>query len=220
MKGSKLMAAMVKRQEQPVERREGVRQRLLMRVAKLRCGSGEYPCVMHDVSETGTRLRMFGGHPVDTHMYLEMANGELFALERRWIEGDYAGFRFSSAIDVEDLILEPTDGARRPVRLRIGTEAHVIVDGVRRVANLVDLSRQGACIDPGTPFPVGSTLKLELPGHAPRFGYVCWRRHNRHGVAFQESFTFEQLSQLAIALQPFGGKALAPIDPVRFAKSA
>lgn len=220
MKGSKLMAAMVKRQEQPAERRDGERQRLLMRVAKLRGGSGEYPCVMHDVSETGTRLRLFGGHPADTHMYLEMANGELFALERRWIDGDYAGFRFSAPIDVEELILEPTDGARRAVRLRIGAEAHFIVDGVRRAANLVDLSRQGACLDPGEPFPVGSALKLELPGHAPRFGYVCWRRHNRHGVAFQEAFTLEQLAGLALALQPFGGEAPMPIEPAPLAKSA
>lgn len=214
------MAAMVKRQEQPVERREGARQRLLMRVAKLRCVSGEYPCVMQDVSEAGARLRLFGAHPPDTHMYLELANGELYALERRWIDGDHAGFRFSSAIDVEDLILEPTRGQRRPVRLRVTAAVDYIVGGARCPATLVDLSRQGACIDPGVQLPVGSSLRIELPGHAPRFGHVCWRRHYRHGVAFQEAFTLEALAHLAVALQPFAGLAAAPAEPVLHARSA
>lgn len=210
MKGSKLMAALVKRQEQPVERRDNARQRLLMRVAKLRCDSGEYPCVMHDVSEAGTRLRMFGGHPPDTHMYLELANGELFALERRWTDGDYAGFRFSSTIDVEELIAEPRDGMRRPVRLRIAASVDFLADGVRRPALLVDLSRQGACIETGLHLPVTSAIKLDLPGHPERFGYVCWRKQYRHGVAFQESFTLAELAGLAMRLQPFAAEATPP----------
>lgn len=218
MKGSKLMGAMVKRQEQPDERRDGTRQRLLMRVAKLRCGSGEYPCVMHDVSETGTRLRMFGGYPADTHMYLELANGELFALERRWIDGEFAGFRFSAPIDVEELISERSDGVRRPVRLRISAPVDMIADGVRRSASLVDLSRQGACIEAGLQLAVGSAIKLDLPGHAERFGYVCWRKHYRHGVAFQESFELVELAALASVLQPF--ETLVATTPDLALKSA
>ncbi len=214
------MAAMVKRQEQPAERREGARQRLLMRVAKLRCESGEYPCIMHDVSETGTRLRLLHAHPPDTHMYLELANGELFALERRWIDGDFAGFRFPGPIDVDELILEQSDGTRRPVRLRMGVPVDLVADGTRRSAQLVDLSRHGACVDLGERLAVGSSVRLELPGHAPRFAYVCWRRHCHHGLAFQEAFTLEALARLAVALQPFGQDSLAPVDPVPHARSA
>ena len=67
----------------PQDRRGGgARQRLMLRTAKLRCRSGEYACVVHDVSESGVKLRLFHDHPPEAHMFVELANGALFAVER------------------------------------------------------------------------------------------------------------------------------------------
>ena len=185
------------------ERREGTRQRLLMRVAKLRCASGEYPCILQDVSEMGARLRMFHAHPPDTHMFLELGDETLYAIERRWIDGDQAGYLFSSPVDTNDFVKEQKAPKRRPVRLRIQHPAQIVSSGERGHVVLVNLSAQGACIEAGRKLSVGTPLRIEIGGRASRFAHVCWRKDYRHGIAFQEAMPFQQFAELALALQPF-----------------
>lgn len=174
-----------------------------MRVAKLRCSSGEYPCILQDVSEMGARLRMFHAHPSDTHMFLELGDENLYAIERRWIDGDQAGYLFSSQVETDEILSERSAPKRRPVRLRLQHSAQIISSGERGHAVLVNLSAQGACIEAGRKLPVGTALRLEIGGKASRFAHVCWRKDYRHGLAFQEALPFQQFADLALALQPF-----------------
>lgn len=185
------------------DRRAGARQRLTMRVAKLRCLSGEYPCIMHDVSATGTRLRLLHAHPPEQFMFVELANGELYAIERRWIAGDFAGYRFSSRVDVGDFLSKPNSRQRRPLRLRVEHPVKFSFGGERGDAFLANLSSQGACIEAGRQVPLGSPVRIEIPGFAPHLASVCWRQEYRHGLAFQEALTLQQLAALALELQPF-----------------
>lgn len=185
------------------ERRQGARQRLTMLVAKLRCHGGEYPCIVQDVSESGAKLRLFHGHPPDTHMYLELSNGELYAVERRWIEGDFAGFLFSSAIDIEEFLHEPSAKPKRPIRLRIAHPVKFAAAGEQSHAYMVDLSAQGACIEAGRRLARRSLLHLEIPGMSSRIAHVCWRQKFRHGLVFQEALSLKELARLAAELQPF-----------------
>src|SRR3569833_3595893 len=98
------------------DRRQVTRHRLTMRVAKLRCRNGEYACDVHDVSETGAKLRLFHAHPPEDHVYLELASGELDAMERRWIDGDFAGYRFSGSIDTGDFVRESGALPHKPIQ--------------------------------------------------------------------------------------------------------
>lgn len=185
------------------ERRHGARHRLTMRVAKLGCRNGEYACIVHDVSPTGARLRLFHDHPPDSHMYLELADGQLYAAERRWIDGDFAGCRFSSRIDIDDFLGDGSALPRRPVRLRIARPARFVTGGELGHAYTVNLSAQGACIEAGRQIPLGSLLRLEIDGAAPQVASVCWRQDFRHGLAFQEALPLDEFARLALALQPF-----------------
>lgn len=185
------------------ERRQGARHRLTMRVAKLRCRNGEYACIVHDVSETGARLRLFHAHPPDSHMYLELAGGELYAIERRWIDGDFAGCRFSSPIDIDEFLGNGAALPRRPVRLRIAQPVRFLAGGEQGHAYMVDLSAQGACIEAGRQIPLASPLRIEIDGAAPRMASVCWRQDFRHGLVFQEALPLDELARLALVLQPF-----------------
>jgi hypothetical protein len=185
------------------ERRAGARQRLTMRVAKLRCLSGEYVCIVHDVSEAGARLRLFHAHPPDSHMFLELANGELYAIERRWLDGDVGGYRFSAAVDLDELLHDHADKPRRPVRLRLEQPVRFVAGGEPGSAHLANLSSHGACLEAGREIPLGALLRLELPEVAPRFAHVCWRREYRHGLAFQQALPLEELARLAFEWQPF-----------------
>ncbi len=185
------------------EQREGVRQRLMMRVAKLRCRSGEYACILQDVSERGARLRMFHEHPPETHMFLELGDDALYAVERRWSEGDQAGFLFSSEIETDEFIKEISPRKRRPVRLRVQHAVAIVANSERSSAVLLNLSAQGACIEAGRQLAVGTLLRLEIDGAPGRFAHVCWRNEYRHGLAFQDAMALGQFAELALALQPF-----------------
>jgi hypothetical protein len=185
------------------ERRQGVRHRLGMRVAKLRCRNGEYACLVHDVSEAGARVRLFHAHPPEDYMYLELAGGELYAMERRWIDGDFAGYRFSSPVDTGSFLRESGALPRRPMRLRVAHPVRLVVAGQLGHAVTVNLSAQGACIEAGRQVPLGSPVRLDLPGVAPRLASVCWREEFRHGLVFQEALRLDALARLALALQPF-----------------
>jgi hypothetical protein len=185
------------------------RQRLVMRVAKLICSGGEYPCVIRDVSESGIKLRLFHGHPPDTCVLIELSNGELYAAERRWTKDDIAGFRFTSDVDVDDFVNEQHAHGRRPVRLRTQHGIQFVAAGDRGNAVMVNLSARGACSEAGRLLPVGSPLRIELAGWPTRFASVSWRNEFRHGLAFQDEMTLAEFARLASDLQPFQTAAAA-----------
>ncbi len=106
--------------------REAPRFSLVMRSAKLLCETGEYICVVRDISATGTKIRVFHQMPPDTHLYLELANGHRYAMERVWQEGDHAGFRFSAPIAVAEFVEEASDHPRRQLRLGIQRTALIL----------------------------------------------------------------------------------------------
>ncbi len=186
------------------EMRAAPRSSLMFRTAKLLCESGEYICVVRDISSTGARLRLFHDVPPDTHLFLEMANGERYAMERVWTRDDHAGFRFSCTIDVDQFIAETSPYPRRPVRLKLQRPADLSVDGVASPVVLLDLSQQGARIDAGRMFALEQKVVLAVEGQPRRFGCVRWRKGYTHGLVLQHSFRLDELANYALALQPFG----------------
>lgn len=194
------------REEQAfVDMRDAPRFSLVMRTAKLLCESGEYVCVVRDISATGTKLRLFHECPPDTHLLLELANGNRYPLERVWREGDHAGFRFATPIEVSEFVEETSPYPRRPLRLRLPRSSLVTADGRDLRAMLINISQQGACIEASGELPVKQQVRLEVPGLPLRFGHVCWRRKYTHGLVFQRSFRLDELAHHAFALQPFAG---------------
>jgi hypothetical protein len=206
----KLLRWMQPREEQPVEEmREAPRFSLVMRTAKLLCETGEYICVVRDISATGTKIRLFHEPPPDTHLYLELANGQRYAMERMWQERDHAGFRFASPIAVAEFVEETSPHPRRPLRLRLQRSCLVTADGKDWRAMLVNVSQQGACIEASGELPVGQQVRLEVPGMPLRFGHVCWRKKHAHGLVFQQAFRLDELARLALALQPCASEPVA-----------
>lgn len=185
------------------EMRDAPRFSLVMRTAKLIAESGEYICVVRDISATGTKLRLFHDVPPDTYLYLELANGQQYAMERVWVDGDHAGFRFSSPIVVAEFVEETSPHPRRPLRLCFNRTALLTGDGKDWRAVMVNLSQQGACFEAGGEIPVGQLVRVEVPGLPLRFGHICWRRKFAHGVVFQQSFRLDELARHAHELQPF-----------------
>ena len=203
------------------ERRASPRFPLLMRTAKLLCESGEYVCMVRNVSASGAMIRVFHDLPPDTHLFLELASGDRFAMQRRWQKKDRAGYRFASQIEVNEFIEEASAYPRRPLRLRLQKTALVTANGKDGKAMLVNVSQQGACIETASKLSEGDELRLEVAGLPIRFGRVCWREGYAHGLVFQQAFPLEDFAQYALAMQPFeiemaepgnGGTTVATIN--------
>ena len=185
------------------DQRAAPRSSLMFRAAKILSESGEYVCVVRDVSTTGCRIRLFHAAPSDTHLFLELANGDRYAMERVWLRDDQLGFRFSCAIDIDRFIAEPSIYPRRPIRLNLKRPADVIVDGVASPAMLLDLSQQGARVETGRRFALEQKLWLAVEGQPQRIGCVRWRKGYTHGLVMQQSLRLDELAQYALDLQPY-----------------
>jgi hypothetical protein len=185
------------------ELRSAPRFTLLIRSAKLICESGEYLCVIRDVSASGLRLRIFHGLPPVQRFELELATGDRFALDRVWEAKDHAGFRFADWIDVKDFIAEASPYRKRALRLRVEFPAQIDVEGASGEARVRDLSREGARIETALPLAIRQKVKFTARGLSPIIGNVCWRSRGAYGLVFQQVFTFDELARLAAQLQPF-----------------
>lgn len=184
------------------ELRGADRSALLLRVAKLVCQSGEYPCLVRDVSWTGVRLRLFHALPDERFVFLQLANGELYPVERMWANDGQAGFRFTQPIDVNQFITEPSPWPRRPIRLNIAAPGLAFVGSTAISVNLKDLSQAGARIEAFGHMMIGQPLRLLVDGLPERWGRIAWRRGFDHGIAFEAKFKLDELAQHALALQP------------------
>ena len=178
---------------------------LLIRSAKLICDTGEYLCVIRDVSASGVRLRIFHPLPPFERFSLELATGDRFQVERVWENPDQAGFRFSDWINVQSFIAEASPFRKRALRLRLHCPAMVATEGGAAGATVRDLSREGARVETSMRLAIRQKVKLTGDGPPPLIGNVCWRSSTAYGLVFQQVFTFEELAKLAAELQPVNG---------------
>lgn len=199
------------------ELRAAPRFTLLIRSAKIISPSGEFLCIVRDVSSSGVRLRLFHPLPPGSLVTLELASGEHFAMEKVWESEDHAGFRFVDEIDVHRFIAEASPYPRRQLRLRIDFPAILTVDGIASPVMVRDLSRQGARIECDELLAVGQKVKLEAKGLPTLISNVCWRSSPAYGLVFLQLFTFDELARLAEALQLPESAAVEASTPLRSA---
>jgi hypothetical protein len=189
--------------------REAQRFALLIRTAKLVCSSGEYLCIVRDISASGVRLRLFHDLPSADGLALQLANGYTYPLECVWQREDHAGFRFTGEIDVHEFMEEPSKWPRRPIRLHFRIPAMVIADDLTSQTVVHNISRYGARIESERYLALQQKIILDIQGAARINASICWRSGRLYGLVFRQTFTFEELAKLAAVLQPFDGSAVA-----------
>lgn len=185
------------------ERRNAERGRLVLRIAKLVCETGEYPCVVRDVSLVGAGLSFFHDVPPDARAILQLSNDHTFPLERAWSGAGRAGYRFACPVAKEDFIAEDARFGHRPLRLSISAPARLVDGRTSAAARLVDLSAEGAKVECDAPCSPGRVMSLALAGHDPLLAEVRWCEDGALGLRFFEPMTSAELAALALALQPF-----------------
>lgn len=140
--------------------------------------------------------------PAEPRVFLMLANGLTYPVERVWEREGAAGYRFASEIDLAAFVSEPGRYPHRGIRLALERPALVTTGGIDSRAMLADISTRGARVAGGSRYPAGSLVRLEVDGLPVRFGHVCWRQDRDHGIIFQEAIPLDRPARLLFDLQP------------------
>lgn len=183
------------------EDRAAPRFTLLIRTAKLIAPSGEFIAVIRDVSESGISLRGFHPLPTGEALVLELRTGEQHRIGSVWNRGNEAGYRFVEQIDIVRLIAEASRYPKRQIRLSMAFPVHVALLGRTVPAEVVNLSQQGARIACPERLAIQQPLRIVsdiLPEVRAR---VRWRKDSEYGLAFDDTFSLDQLAMFAAGAQ-------------------
>ena len=187
------------------ELRAAPRFTLLIRAATLVTASGEFVCVLRDVSETGVSVRLFHRPPTGNPVELHMPGGEIYQLRLVWERNQEAGYEFAAPVDVARLINEAGQYPKRGLRLGVAFPIKIrtlagIHDGV-----VENLSQQGARFECETLFAIDQSLHLESSAAGADFfdirAKVRWRREREYGVVFDDTKSLPEFARLAARIQ-------------------
>lgn len=183
---------------------------VMIRTAKLVCSSGEFLCVVRDVSATGVRLKLFHDLPDDFRLSLHLTDGVVHPVDLVWVGAGQAGFRFERDIDVETFVHGHSGNLRHPVHLRLRVPVFVGVGRLEAPVMLTGLSQQGADFECTRHLAVGEPIRLWCEGLPVLVGTICSRSGNSYGAVLRSHFGIGELARLAAELQ-LGGSRSMPV---------
>lgn len=184
-----------------VDQRSAPRFTLLIRAARLVAKSGEYVCVIRDVSETGLSVRMFHAMPAGDELELHMPGGRRYSIRNVWTRENEAGFEFLERVEVAELITEAGMYPKRGVRIGVHFPATIGTLTDSHEALVENLSQQGARFECDGKLAIDQSIRFAGPGFKEVRAKVRWRRDNRYGVVFDDTLALGDFARLVARLQ-------------------
>ena len=190
------------------EQRAGKRKSLMLRSAKVVCQSGEYICLIRDVSPIGTSLSFLHDVPPEPRIILALGNGLTFPIERVWSGKRQAGYRFATPVSLTEFMHEKSPFELRPVRIKLSAPARIVDGRDSFAAELLDVSTHGAKFaSPGDIKP-DRLVSFQISGLKQQLGQVVWSNEDNDtkcfGFQFQHPLNLRELANMAVRMQPFG----------------
>jgi hypothetical protein len=186
------------------EQRTAARYTPLIRTAKLVGASGEYLCVVSDVSASGVSARLFHPLPRDKALCLEMPNGDQLPLETVWEREGKAGFRFACPVNLDRIVAGKSEWPKRPIRINL--EMPVELSGLtgRFEAILRNISSQGAQVECESRLAIEQRLRVKGKWLPEVEAKVRWRHGQVYGLVFDSLIQFADLARIAGFVQGVG----------------
>jgi PilZ domain-containing protein len=173
----------------------------MIRTAKITGETGEFLCVVSDISATGTSVRLFHPLPNDRGLKLEMPNGEQLPIEPVWVREGRAGFRFQGPVDLTRLLSGQSHWPKRPIRLNLAMPAALAGLTGRFDATIRNISLQGAQIHCDARLAIEQRLRLSSELLPEIVTKVRWRNGKNYGLIFDTTFQFADLARMAAHAQ-------------------
>jgi hypothetical protein len=183
------------------EQRAATRYTPVIRAAKITGESGEFLCVVSDISATGVSVRLFHALPRDKSLQLVMPNGDQLAIEPIWAQDGRAGFRFAADVNLQRVLSGKGEWPKRPIRLNLGLPATLSGLTGQFDATIRNLSLQGAQIECDARLAIDQRLRLSSRVLPEIVTKVRWRKRNLYGLVFDDTFQFADLARIAASAQ-------------------
>jgi hypothetical protein len=180
-----------------VERRGVERKLAVLRVAKLASYRGEELCRIRNISEAGIMVETAGRHAVGGHVVVELRCDQRLGGTIVWARGQDMGIRFDQTVDVAQVLAKAPDENRRFVRrprIMVACLARVRVGPKMLNVQVTDISQGGIKVAIGDLAPVGAKVTVTVDGLPSVAGVACWSRDGYTGIAFNQHFSFDQLT--------------------------
>jgi hypothetical protein len=191
------------------DQRAAQRFTLLIRNAKIVFPSGEFLCVIRDVSATGLRIKTFHRMPAEPPLYLEMATGEQYGVSVVWANADQMGLQFLEPQDVTTLIREDGPFPKRSMRVMLTLPARISVGGELTDVTILNISQHGASLKCRERLAIEQQIILSASFLPDVDARVRWRKDDQYGLAFGRTFPISEFAQLMARLQ-MPSLAIAP----------
>jgi hypothetical protein len=178
------------------ERRRNDRQISIYRVATIRTGGFHGLCLIRNISAGGLMGTVDRMLPVSASARIEISSGNPINGQIVWTKDLLIGVQFDQAIDVMQILnahSEGVAGRTRRMRLNITSAARILVGGISRDVQLVDISQGGAKIEADYLRP-GDQVVIAINGLDACRGVICWSDGGRAGISFNAPIAFHQLA--------------------------
>jgi hypothetical protein len=183
------------------EQRVARRYTPLIRTAKITGPSGEFLCVVSDISATGVSVRLFHPLPKGQALKLEMPNGDELPIEPVWVQEGRAGFRFDEPANLTKVLSGHSQWPKRPIRLNLDMPATLAGLTGRFDATIRNISLQGAQVECADRLAIDQRLRLSSKILPEIVTKVRWRNGQFYGLVFDNTFQFADLARIAAAAQ-------------------
>jgi hypothetical protein len=175
------------------ERRTGDRFVSLLRVGALQIGGRRELCLIRNISAGGMMIRPYSPIAPDTHLSVELKQGDMVSGISQWSENGLVGVAFDSPIDVVAL-LSGKDGPRpRMPRIEVGCTASIRYDGNVFRTRVVNISQGGICVNVPLDIDLDSDVVVSIPGLHAAAGVVKWCEGDYYGIGFNRVFPVHEL---------------------------
>lgn len=184
------------------EQRIDPRFTLLIRPAKIICDSGEFVCVVRDISSSGVSVRTFHPLPASGDLHIELQHGNIYRAACVWNRDREAGLEFCDKVDVRAMVSAVGRFPKRQLRMEVGIPVQLAMSSAIHEPGLVmNLSQQGARVETHQRLSVDQRIRILARDLGEISAVVRWRRGNAYGVIFDTTFTLEQFAILLAKIQ-------------------
>ncbi|MBJ6122116.1 PilZ domain-containing protein [Sphingomonas mollis] len=169
----------------------------ILLLGRMVTAGGDWVCRVRNLSSGGLMAECDAPLTVGEHVRIELRNLSVLQGAVTWTQPRRAGMMFSDPIDVPTLLHGGAqDPERRPRAPRLSATCPVLLWhlGQTTVPLLRDLSQSGCRLGITSPPPVGTQVRVTIPGLAARHATLRWSCDGEAGFAFTEMLSFDELS--------------------------
>lgn len=185
------------------EEQLSARKSMMLRTAKVVCQTGEYVCLIRDISEGAISLSFLHEAPREDRIILQLTNGHTYPILRIWSVKRQAGYNFSSDVALAHFFRIESGFEHRPIRLNIAAQGRITDGRALSHVQLLDISCGGAKLESETTLPVDRLISFDALGLPQRLGQVRWQSEHRYGLQFQHPLSIRELATMALRSQPY-----------------